>query len=119
MADWTFLSKHATALACVEHDPGMTLRQIGDALGVTERTAHSIIRDLVEDGYVERYREGNRNRYKVDPKMPLRDPLLRDQMVGEILGVLALDKTALTNGGSGQRRGGRSQRGSDRVGRAT
>ena len=66
----------------------MTLRQIGDCIGVTERTAHGIVDDLVEAGYLKRYREGNRNRYEVQPDMPLRHPLMRDHMVGEILEVL-------------------------------
>jgi DNA-binding Lrp family transcriptional regulator len=87
MSEWLFLSNHGIALWCVARDPGMTLRQIGDCVGVTERTAHGIVDDLVQAGYLKRYRQGNRNGYEVQRDMPMR-PRLTDHMVGEIIDVL-------------------------------
>ena len=88
MANWTFLTNHGLALLCVARDPGMTLRQIGDCVGITERAAHRIVSDLVDDGYLIRRREGSRNRYEVKGEVPMRHPLLSDHWVGELLTVL-------------------------------
>jgi DNA-binding transcriptional ArsR family regulator len=85
---WDFLTNHAHVLTCVAHDPGIRLRDIADAVGITERAAHRILSELVEDGYVIREREGRRNHYQVVGDLPLRHPLVRGREVGDLLKVL-------------------------------
>jgi DNA-binding transcriptional ArsR family regulator len=85
---WDFLSSHAHVLLCVAHDPGIRLRDIADAVGITERAAHKILSDLVDEGYVERERAGRRNHYKVKPELHLRHPLVQEREVGDLLGLL-------------------------------
>src|SRR5215213_766589 len=85
---WDFLTNHAHVLTCVAHDPGIRLREIAAAVGITERAAHRIVSELVEGGYVLREREGRRNRYQVVPELPLRHPLVRGREVGDLLEVL-------------------------------
>lgn len=89
VADWTFLTNHAHVLICVARDPGARLRDVAEAVGITERAAQRIVADLVEAGYLERQREGRRNRYELKPELPLRHPLENEHAVGEILQVLA------------------------------
>jgi hypothetical protein len=48
----SFLTNHARALLCIAHDPGPRLRGIAAMVGVTERSAHDIVTDLVDAGYV-------------------------------------------------------------------
>ena len=86
---WDFLTNHAHVLTCVAHDPGIRLRDIAAAVGITERAAHRILSELVEDGYVLRERQGRRNRYQVKPELPLRHPLVQEREVGELLNVLS------------------------------
>ncbi len=97
MREWTFLTNHATALLCVAQNPGMTLRQVGDYVGITERAAHRIVSDLVDEGYLMRTREGRRNRYKVRPDAPMRDPLLNSRPVGQMLAALPVDLAGAGN----------------------
>ena len=85
---WDFLTNHAHVLTRVAEDPGIRLRDIAAAVGITERAAHKILSDLVEEGYVLREREGRRNRYQVVANLPLRHPLVRGQKVGDLLEVL-------------------------------
>jgi uncharacterized membrane protein len=85
---WDFLTNHAHVLTCVAHDPGIRLRDIAGAVGITERAAHRILSELVEDGYVLREREGRRNHYQVVADLPLRHPLVRGREVGDLLKVL-------------------------------
>ena len=86
--DWDFLTNHAHVLTCVAHDPGIRLRDIAAAVGITERAAHRILSELVEAGYVIRERQGRRNHYEVISDLPLRHPLVRGREVGDLLKVL-------------------------------
>jgi DNA-binding MarR family transcriptional regulator len=85
---WDFLTNHAHVLTCVAHDPGIRLRDLASAVGITERAAHRILSELVDEGYVLRERHGRRNRYAVVADLPLRHPLVEEREVGELLEVL-------------------------------
>jgi predicted ArsR family transcriptional regulator len=89
VADWTFFTNHAHVLHCVARDPGARIRDIAAQVGITERAAQRIVADLVEAGYLEREREGRRNRYRVHPELPLRHPVERGRPVGDVLRVIA------------------------------
>jgi DNA-binding MarR family transcriptional regulator len=100
---WDFLTNHAHVLTCVAHDPGIRLRDIAAAVGITERAAHRILSELVEEGYVLRERHGRRNRYKVKSELPLRHPLVEEREVGDLLDVVigSTRPVASTRGGHG------------------
>lgn len=86
--EWTFLTNHAHVLLAIARDPEARLRDVASEVGITERAAQRIVSDLVEAGYLERHREGRRNRYELNPGLPLRHPLERDHAIGEVLDVL-------------------------------
>ena len=90
---WDFLTNHAHVLTCVANDPGIRLREIAAAVGVTERAAQRILSELVEEGYVLRERQGRRNRYQVVAERPMRHPLVQEREIGELLEVLIGSKT--------------------------
>jgi hypothetical protein len=87
-ASWSFLTNHARVLICIAGDPGIRLREIGDAVGITERAAHRIVGELAEAGYVARRRTGRRNHYTIQRDLPVPDVLARNRSVGDLLGVL-------------------------------
>ena len=89
LPSWSFLTNHAQVLLCIAHDPGIRLREIGEAVGITERAAHRIVVELADAGYISRKRNGRRNQYTIRSHLPLPDPLARDQKIGDLLGVLA------------------------------
>jgi DNA-binding IclR family transcriptional regulator len=82
---WSFLTNHAQVLLCIAHDPGIRLREIGDSVGITERAAHRIVSELADAGYISRQRIGRRNRYTVQPDLPISDPLAREQKLSDLL----------------------------------
>ena len=86
---WTFLTNHAQVLLCIAENPDIRLRQMGDAVGITERAAHRIVGELAEAGYLSRERLGRRNRYTINPHLTMPDPVARTQRVGDLLEVLA------------------------------
>ena len=88
MPEWSFLTNHARVLLCIADDPGVRLRDIGAALGITERSAYAIVSDLAEAGYVLKERDGRRNRYVVQQHLPLPETTVRARTVGEVLDLL-------------------------------
>lgn len=88
MSDWTFLTNHAHVLLCLSRDPEKRLRDVATDVGITERATQRIVADLVDAGYLERSREGRRNRYALHPELPMRHPLEEEHAIGEILSVL-------------------------------
>ncbi|HEY5630029.1 MAG TPA: helix-turn-helix domain-containing protein [Candidatus Limnocylindrales bacterium] len=82
---WTFLTSHAHVLLCVAADPGMRVRDIAEAVGITERAALRVLHDLVEAGYVTSERIGRRNRYRLQPEVPMRHPMERATPVGVLI----------------------------------
>jgi hypothetical protein len=89
MANWSFLTSHARVLMCIAHDPGARLRDIAAGLGITERSAYSIVAELAEAGYVVKQKDGRRNRYQIQAHLPLPEPASRERTVGEILALLS------------------------------
>src|ERR1700742_3781682 len=89
MTSWRFLTNHARVLLCIADDPGARLREISAALGITERSAHAIVTDLIDDGYVTKVKDGRRNRYQIRAERPLPEPASRQPTIGELLSLLA------------------------------
>ncbi len=87
-ATWSFLTNHGRVLICIAQDPGIRLREIGVAVGITERAAHRIVGELADAGYVSRRRVGRRNRYTIRSDLPVPDALARNRRVGDLLAVL-------------------------------
>jgi len=81
---WSFLTNHAYVLRCLSREPDLTLREVAERIGITERAVQRIVAELEEGGYLLRAREGRRNRYVVregplrraiDASLPLRELL--------------------------------------------
>ena len=94
MPRWTFITNHGAVLAIVSHHGQVTVREIAEELGITERSVHRIISDLEAEGYVERNRQGRANWYKVNHALPLRRPESRDIVVGDLIRVLTRKRSS-------------------------
>lgn len=88
MGEWSFLTNHARVLLCIAQDPGVRLRDIAAALGITERHAYGIVSDLTTAGYVVKKKDGRRNRYQVEAHLPLPDANLAGRTIAEVLDLL-------------------------------
>ena len=82
---WTFLSNHAHVLICLARDPRQRLRDVAEAVGITERAVQKIVADLEQAGALVRHREGRRNRYEVKRKAPMRHAVEANRTVGDLL----------------------------------
>lgn len=88
MGHWTFLTNHAVVLGYIALNPQITARALANAVLITERATRKIIADLVEAGYIDKKREGRRNRYRINPDLPLRHPGLGVTKVRHLLETL-------------------------------
>lgn len=93
MGRWGFLTNHARVLLCITDDPGARLRDIAAVLGITERSAHTIVTDLIEDGYVVKVKDGRRNRYQIRADRTVPEPASRQPTIGELLATLTRTST--------------------------
>jgi DNA-binding IclR family transcriptional regulator len=88
---WHFVTSHTQVLLCIQRDPDARLREIAATVGITERAAQRIVKELVEAGYVQSERVGRRNRYSLDRSVHMRHPSQLSHEIGELLDVLRLD----------------------------
>lgn len=86
---WDFVTSHAQVLLCLARDPEVRLRDVAEAVGITERAVQRILADLVEAGYVERERVGRRNRYTINRSGAMRHGSQVGQEIGQLLDVLS------------------------------
>jgi DNA-binding MarR family transcriptional regulator len=91
---WSFITNHGYVLRCLSLQPDLTLREVAERVGITERAVQRIVAELEEGGYLLRAREGRRNRYVVregprrremDAALPLRELL---GLEGPVVGAL-------------------------------
>jgi MarR family len=89
---WTLLTGHGHVLVEIARDPDSRIRDISDAVGLTERTVQAIVTDLETAGYITRSRTGRRTRYTVQHDTSFRHPAQEGLRVGPFLAMLAADE---------------------------
>ena len=88
-SSWTFLTNYAHVLLCLADEPDLTLREVAQLVGITERAAHRIVTQLEDEGVLSRKRVGRKNHYEVITDLPLRHPLEEHVQIGELLRLLS------------------------------
>ena len=86
---WRFLTGHAHVLLAVSADPDARVGDIAEQAGITTRQALTILRDLEEDGYLQRTRTGRRTHYTLSPARPFRHPSIAHHTVAELLAIFS------------------------------
>jgi hypothetical protein len=75
---WTLVTSHGLVLLYVTSNQDATIREISDAIELTERRVADIIRDLSGAKLVDVKRVGRRNHYKLSPDARFRHPFVAD-----------------------------------------
>jgi DNA-binding IclR family transcriptional regulator len=86
---WTFITNHAQVLLTVAQKRNVRVTQIAAAVGITERHAYRLLHDLQEAGYVERLRQGRCNVYRIHPELAIGDPVLEQQSLRKLIGLIS------------------------------
>ncbi len=72
---WTFFSNYGHIYFLIAIHQDITLREIANRVGITERSVLGIVQELEEAGYVKKQKVGRANKYSILPKKTLRHPL--------------------------------------------
>ena len=83
--NWTFLTNHAHVLLCLAKSSSMRIRDLALEVGITERAVQRILAELIEEGYVDKIKEGRRNIYKLQTKKPLKHPIEAHKNINDLL----------------------------------
>ena len=85
---WTFLSNYGHVLVALSTHPDARMRDIADMVGITERAVQQIVRELVDQGYVFKDKDGRRNRYHIANHAHLRHELEAGVSLGEFVALV-------------------------------
>jgi len=85
---WTFITNHAQVLLYVAAHPEARVRDVAEAVGITERRTYGILRDLDDGGFIERRRVGREVHFKIRRSKRMRAPLVRNVPIQELLNLL-------------------------------
>jgi predicted transcriptional regulator len=96
---WKFVSNHFLVLLCIAEDPTVRMIDVAARVGITERSVHGIVRDLVESGYVTRTKVGRRNQYEVAGDKPLRHLETEHRKLGELVALISHTESTADNMG--------------------
>lgn len=89
MGDWTFFSNYGHVLVCLARNNEARLRDVAAEVGITERAAQKIVKDLQVAGFLTISKHGRRNRYQINKRKSLRHGLESHCNVGKLLALIA------------------------------
>lgn len=73
---WTLMATHGVVLFYLAAKPNSTMREMSEALGITERRIAQIVRDLGKADFLAVSKAGRRNAYSVNVEANFRHPTL-------------------------------------------
>ena len=85
MAHWTFFTNHSHILFLVALNPEISVREMSDKVGITERAVLKILSDLSKDGFISVTKKGRCNTYKIDADKKLRHEIEGNCKVKDII----------------------------------
>jgi DNA-binding transcriptional regulator GbsR (MarR family) len=89
---WSLFASHGLVLAFVANNPDATIREISDALGLTERQISRVLRELENGGMISVEKAGRRNCYAVNEDAPYNHPTLSHVKIRDLVRVMRLSK---------------------------
>ena len=92
--DWYHFSSHGTLLVYIAANPNCTIKQMADALCLTERSVWGTVGALVYQGQVQVYRNHRRNHYCVNPEAPFLHPTVKGVKIGDLFHGMTPDSRA-------------------------
>jgi DNA-binding MarR family transcriptional regulator len=93
--NWTLISTHGLVLFHIALNGDPTMREMADALGITERRVAQVIKDLVDTGLLSTARNGRRNTYVVNPDAHFMAPPVQSIRISDFLNLAVDLKTSV------------------------
>jgi DNA-binding transcriptional regulator GbsR (MarR family) len=87
--NWTLMASHGVVLFYIAANPNSTMREMAEALELTERRIVRIVRDLSDADMLEVIKKGRRNVYSVNEDATFSHPTLSHVKLSSIVEALA------------------------------
>ncbi len=87
--NWNLMATHGIVLFYIAANPDSTMRQMSEALSLTERRIAQVVRELADAELLNVKRNGRRNSYSVNPDAGFRHPTLSHITLGKFVEVLS------------------------------
>lgn len=87
--NWNLMATHGIVLFYIAANSDSTMRQMSEALSLTERRIAQVVRDLADAELLNVKRNGRRNSYSVNPDAGFRHPTLSHITLGKFVEVLS------------------------------
>ena len=85
---WNFLSNYGLVLTHLVQNPRATLREIARGTDLTERAVYQIVRELEENGFIQKRRVGRRNSYTVNEGALFSFPVYQELNIAQMITAL-------------------------------
>lgn len=92
-ASWRLFCSHGTVLFFIASHPGCTMREIAEALSLTQRTVWGLIGDLRRADLLLVTRRGRHHHYSVNPAGRFPDPIISHLTLGQALEAISCDSS--------------------------
>lgn len=89
MSQWNFFTNYGHIIFLLSKNSKITVREIAEEVGITQRMVLKIIHDLVEDGFVKVKKEGRNNSYKIVGRKKLRHRIEKNCRIDELIEVIS------------------------------
>lgn len=94
-SQWSLLSSHGVVLCFIAMRPNATMREMSQALDLTERSIYKIMRDLHSAEMIDLQRVGRTNVYGINPQARFINPLFGHMLVGDLIDLLRGSKRSM------------------------
>jgi len=85
---WNFLSNYGLVLTHLYQNSSATLREIARGTDLTERAVYQIVRELEENGFIQKTRVGRRNTYTVNEAALFSYPIYGNLNIAQMITAL-------------------------------
>jgi predicted transcriptional regulator len=84
---WSFLTNYGVVFTYIAKNPKSTIQNIAQMTNLSIRYVNIIIDNLIEAGYITKVKEGRCNYYIVHPEQPVKEDLIGECTIGDVLKV--------------------------------
>lgn len=85
MSDWNFFTNYGHVIFLLSSNSKITLREVAQKVGITERATQKIISDLVRGGFIKIKKEGRNNTYRIQGKKRLRHDIEKNCRLEDLI----------------------------------